>query len=152
MTTQHCSRFVRIKLGLAAVVSSSLLMGCALCRADKNEQQILEDVQWAVSEINGEAVLAGSKVTMQFDPVGRVSGKASCNGYSASYQRDGNSLQVSSLISTKRLCMSPDGLMAQEQRFSDLLQQVVSWQIEEQGQLVLSTQNGNTLVAQSMAE
>ncbi len=150
MELQQKPHFSKYPAIMIATLGSALLAGCALCPGGKTSTPMLEDVQWAVSDINGNIVLADTLVTLNFSKEGKLNGKASCNGYSAAFERDDSSLAVSQLIQTKRLCR-PSSLMEQEQQFTALLKQVNRWEIAEQGQLVLSTASGNTLVAQPVA-
>ena len=146
MKTKQKKRHGLNKTALLAALSSVFLASCALCQGGQQTMSVIEDVQWVVSEIDASAVLPDTVVTLNFSNDGRVSGKASCNGYSGMFERDSSALKVSKLIRTKRYC-HPDSLMEQEQRFSELLQQTVSWSINGQGQLVLATTSGSSIIA-----
>ncbi|MGJ8668896.1 MAG: META domain-containing protein [Oceanococcus sp.] len=146
MKTKQQSRSAVKRTALLGVLSSALLASCALCQGGKQTMPVLEDVQWVVNEMDGRAILPDSLVTMNFSNDGRVSGKASCNGYSGLVERDESTITVSKIIQTKRLCR-PASLMEQEQKFSALLQQTMSWVINEQGQLQMTTQSGASLTA-----
>jgi heat shock protein HslJ len=72
---------------------------------------------------NPKSVLAGSQVTATFGvPKGRVTGSAGCNGYGGGYQAVGEKLSVTELISTKKFCSEPPGVMDQEQQYLTILQ------------------------------
>lgn len=132
--------------GTALILAVAGLTGCALCADKPDAQPLPQDVPWTVSQIDGEALVEGSQVSITFTSEGRVSGRASCNGYSGTYTRTQSQLDISQLMQTKRLC-HPASLMQQEQRFTALLQAVKSWEVDAQGQLHLKTAAGQSLLA-----
>ena len=72
------------------------------------------------------APVAGSLVTAEFGPEGRLSGSAGCNRYVASYSTDGTSLEISGAASTRMFCTEPEGVMEQETAYLALLQTVAA--------------------------
>jgi heat shock protein HslJ len=88
----------------------------------------------------------GTTITLSFDEdtlgeQGTVSGSAGCNTYSADYTY-AETLTMSSPVTTRIAC-EPD-VMEQEQRFLDLLQNVRTYNLEEQ--LLLQTEDGRGLL------
>lgn len=131
---------------LFGLTGMSLVAGCSLFAGGASELPIIEDVQWAVKDIDGQQLVENSVVTLNFASDGKVTGKASCNGYTGAFERVDQQLSVSRLIQTKRLCR-PASVMEQEQRFTALLQDVQSWEINQQGELRLLTATGQSMTA-----
>ncbi len=98
---------------------------------------LLQGAEWAVVEIDGAAILAQPKVTLNFGVDGRLSGKASCNAYTAAYSLTGEGLSITKAALTKMACEEP--LMRQEALFLDVLGRVMAFTIEADGALVLRT-------------
>lgn len=100
--------------------------------------------EWAVTSINGQPVIEGSKVTMQFED-GRVFGAASCNRFMGGYTPgDGLTIELSQMASTMMAC--PDDLMNQEALFLKTLGDVNSYVIDGET-ATLRTADGRTVVA-----
>lgn len=99
------------------------------------EQKTLTDTDWFLSQyyVGGDAVttpLAGSVITATFAPDGRLNGSAGCNTYSASYEMDGSSLKIGPVMTTKKACAEPQGVMEQEAAFLVILEQTDSYEIK----------------------
>lgn len=58
--------------------------------------------------------VAGTEVSMAFTDT-RLSGSAGCNGFTASYTRDGERLTIAPAAATRKMCPTPPGVMEQEQ-------------------------------------
>jgi len=101
----------------------------------------LAAVRWVVEDIDGGGVIDRSRVTLEFDGEGRLSGHASCNRYTASYTRDGDGLTIGPAATTRMAC--PPALMNQERSFLDALAQVRRWAVDASGALVLAGENGD---------
>lgn len=67
------------------------------------------------------AVVAGSTVTIIFEPGGKAGGAAGCNSYSGTYKLDGQSFSVSEVGSTMMAC-ADDKVMQQESAYLAALQ------------------------------
>ncbi len=102
-------------------------------------------------QIEGEAVvlpdprmvLDGTEITLTLAG-GTASGSAGCNTYRAAYSA-GPALSFGPAAATKMACLTPEGLMAQEQRYLELLQDVQDYRIAG-GHLWLRTGGGSYLV------
>jgi heat shock protein HslJ len=106
---------------------------------------LLHGPQWSVVEIDGAAILAQPKVTLNFGVDGRVSGKASCNAYTATYLLTGEGLSFTRSAGAKMACDEP--LMRQEALFLDVLGKVMAFTIEPDGALVLRTADKRSIKA-----
>jgi heat shock protein HslJ len=100
---------------------------------------------WAVSGIDGKAVIGEAVPLLNFEEDGKINGMASCNRFFGGYSLSGEGLAVGPLGSTKMLC-APD-VMAQEAAVLSLLETVAGFAIGPDGQLTLRTSDGRALVA-----
>ena len=96
----------------------------------------LEQDKWSLisygAQGNSEQVLAGTEITAEFDSgKGQVSGSGGCNTYFASYEVDGKSLSLSDIAWTEMACLSPQGVMEQEQEVLALLAEARSFEVED---------------------
>jgi len=95
----------------------------------------LTGTDWVLEGYNtgGDAVssvIAGTTITAEFAPDGRVTGNAGCNHYGGNYTADGANLSISSVYSTLMYCSEPEGVMDQEARYLRLLANVTSYRVE----------------------
>ena len=65
-------------------------------------------------------VIAGSTITLEFNPDGQAGGTGGCNSYGASYQVQGDTLSFGQIISTLMACQQ-EGIGDQEQRYFQAL-------------------------------
>jgi heat shock protein HslJ/uncharacterized lipoprotein YbaY len=110
-------------------VDGSAYRGCG-----GDPAELLTGSEWVVEDI-GQRMIDGSRVTLNFDADGRLSGRASCNTYVASYTLSGDTLSIGKSATTARACGA--ALMDQERSFLDILQNVQRFDISETGALVL---------------
>ncbi len=96
---------------------------------------------WRLTTIGATAVLDGTEITLSFGADNSLAGSAGCNRFSAAYRRDGESLYVSALALTRMACPAPAGVMAQEQRFVELLESALSVE-EADGRLAIVSETG----------
>lgn len=109
----------------------------------------LENIQWQAMAINnGRGGVVSARTTSltsaRFEE-GKLAGNAGCNNYSASYTIADDSLAIGSIMTTRRLCAQPDGIMEQEQEFLQALQQARTFQLERD-RLELRSEQGSLLV------
>jgi heat shock protein HslJ len=109
----------------------------------------LERNKWSLNSYgehrNPELILEGTEITTTFDKgKGEVSGSGGCNTYFASYEINGNNLSISNLAWTERACLSPEGIMEQEQEFLSLLGEAASFQADDTS-LTITCSNGRQL-------
>ena len=109
----------------------------------------LEENKWSLKsygeQSNPEQVLEGTEVTATFDSgEGQVSGSGGCNTYFASYEVKGYNLSISDLAWTEMACISPVGVMEQEQEFLSLLGDAESFQVDDTS-LTIICSNGSQL-------
>lgn len=95
----------------------------------------LVGTRWEATNINNgrggvENVREGTSVTAEFRDDGRFGGSAGCNSYGGKYTATGDSLQLSEAVSTRKMCLEPDGVMEQESAFLALLTTVARFRID----------------------
>jgi heat shock protein HslJ len=103
----------------------------------------LDTRAWALSTINGQPLLPGSAITLQFLN-GHLAGFAGCNDYTGSYTAVDNGdgtfgVTVDRLNTGRRAC--PQEVMTQEDNFTNVLQTATSAAIQE-NMLTVSGPNG----------
>jgi heat shock protein HslJ/uncharacterized lipoprotein YbaY len=116
------------------------LKGCGGDPAD-----LIKGPEWVVEDINRGGIVDRSRATLDFGPDGKLSGRASCNTYTARYALSGEALKISSPALTRKACAQ--SLMQQENKFVAVLKSANRFDIDPQGALVLKTANGRTIVA-----
>ena len=102
-------------------------------------------VEWVVEDIASAGIIDFSRVTLNFDPDGRLYGRASCNRYSGTYHTEGDQLSVGRTAVTMQACAP--ALNNQERRFLDVLQDARGFEIDDTGKLIIRAATGQTLKA-----
>jgi heat shock protein HslJ len=128
---------------VTVLVGGKTLTGCG-----GEPASLLQGAEWAVVEIGGAPLIAGSKVTLDFAPDGRLSGHSSCNRFTSAYTLSGEGLAISKAAGTRMMCEA--ALMDQERRFIEALDAVRNFSIASDGALLLNTGNGQTVKARRL--
>lgn len=105
----------------------------------------LVNTLWQVSQINNQALLENSKVTINFSEQ-KIYGSAGCNQYTADYQLNAPEIKLSTIAVTKKACMAAE-LAEQESRFLTLLGEIKQISTDN-NTLTLSDGSGNQLIAE----
>jgi len=113
------------------------------CGGDR--QRLFRGAVWVVEDLAGTGIIDRSRITIEFLEDNRVAGRASCNRYTGSYLLSGEGIAIGPVASTRMACAP--ALMNQEDRFLSLLDQATSVKIGQQGELLLSTPDGDTIRA-----
>ncbi|HET9044326.1 MAG TPA: META domain-containing protein [Burkholderiales bacterium] len=122
------------------VLDGKKLTGCG-----GDPAALLQGREWVVEDINSKGIIDRSRATLNFGPDGRVSGRSSCNNYTAQYSLTGEGLAVSKAAGTMMAC--EPALMQQESLFLDVLQNVRRFDLGPDGALVLQTDDRRTITA-----
>jgi len=93
------------------------------------------------------SVVLDSHITAEFKD-GRLSGNSGCNNYFASYQVNGNAIQISGAGGTEMFCNEPEGVMDQETAYLKALALAASYQISG-GQLQIADASGKLILIYS---
>ena len=135
----------------------TLLLGAAivlLLGACSQAQSSLDGTSWVLKSYQEDQgkevnVLLGSTTTAQFQST-EVSGISGCNNYSASYQEDKNKLSFGGVATTRKSCLTPPGIMQQEEVFLNAISLVSAYKLK--GSLLQMVDGqGNTLLTFSKA-
>ena len=122
-------------LGLLSGVNSREIRGEQLLLLDKQGELVLkyraetplalENTSWQATGINnGRGGVVSSATTTRVIAMftdGKVSGSAGCNNYSASYEISDSLITIGPVMTSRRQCAEPEGIMAQEQEFLQAL-------------------------------
>jgi heat shock protein HslJ len=106
---------------------------------------LLQGREWAVVEIAGAPLVAGSKVTVAFAADGKLTGQASCNRFTGGYSLSGEGLSLSPGAVTRMAC--GEAVMGQERTFLAALGKVNGFSLAADGSLQLRTFDGRSIVA-----
>lgn len=137
-----------LRLTLIGVVVLALLPPSLTAAQDSDP---LAGTQWTLDSIDGEPVIPGSTITLEFSPERqdagedrRVSGSGGCNGYGGVYSLEGDALTISQIFSTLMAC-ADDAVTTQESAYFLALQATTHYTLEG-NRLTLTTADGETLV------
>lgn len=133
-------------LGLAALSATA---GCEMEHSSNaNTLETVKDSliskEWVVEDMNGKGIIDRSNATLMFAAGDKLSGRSFCNRYFASYTFEPN-FSVGNIGQTKMACAP--ALMNQESLFTNILGHVNSLKITENGTLILSTPEGDSITA-----
>lgn len=104
----------------------------------------LNGTTWELYSLGQYSPIAESKTTIRFEN-GLVSGLGGCNQYGGQYKISGQMLSFGGLYMTEMACMSPEGIMEQEQRYLQFLGDARSFEIFS-GQLQIKQADGEVLI------
>ena len=129
---------------LAVLVAISLVLGGGAALAQATSPVPVLDVEWTLTQMDGESVPADPAITATFASTGALSGFGGCNAYSATWTSDdGIALTVSHLSATLMAC-EPD-VSTREDRYFQLLQAAAGWALDGTA-ITITTADGSTLV------
>ena len=81
--------------------------------------------------------LPGVNTTAQFDDEGNLTGNTGCNSYTANYQLQGDLIAISNIITSKKTCTDPAGIMQMETNFLQNLSATVKVTVDQNNKLIL---------------
>jgi heat shock protein HslJ len=130
---------------LTAVTLAALgLAACALTPEEADEQaERVYGQTWIAEEVAGRPIASGVEPSLVFNPDGKVTGNAGCNGYFGSVIIDGEAMSFGNLGATRKLC--PEPTMTQEGNLLQALDSTRGYRLEQDG-LELLDGAGATLV------
>lgn len=125
------------------ILIAYLLTACDVIGGDTSpsDSTALESKTWVLISYGEEdrlqAVIEGTEITVIFNPgEAEVHGSAGCNNFFGSYETAGSELSVSNIAFTEMACLTPEGVMDQEQLFLSMLTAAEGFQVQE-GQLTI---------------
>jgi heat shock protein HslJ len=97
--------------------------------------QDLAGTSWEVISYNTgtqavTSVIIGTEITAEFSEDGTLSGNASCNQYSATYETDGDTISIGPAVMTEIFCSEPEGVMDQESRYLAALETAEIYKVQ----------------------
>ena len=121
------------KITIAGMLLVFIVIGLAACSP---QDSMLYDTEWflrSYGEQNDlQVIIEDTEITATFNSAeGEVSGSAGCNTYFASYEVRDNELSLFEMAFTEMACVSPDGVMEQEQEFLTILAGAQSFQADD---------------------
>ena len=131
-------------------MGSLLLVRVAGEATSGNESDSLAGTQWTIVTIAGDSVGNDSRAALNFGPDGQLSGNTSCNAFSGSYSLTGEELTAGQMVVTMMAC--PEPLNELERRFLGILADTADISFNSEGLLVITGQNGESLIAKPTAE
>lgn len=106
-----------------------------------------------VAGMDTERPIEGTEITLtianpalQLNEAQTVTGSSGCNTYQAAMTSGVDTVTFSDITMTDMGCVSPPGIMDQEQRYLELLGEVTSHNVYNAGALQLTTADGTTLI------
>ena len=114
----------RLSFPVLTVLLASMLSACTN-RAQSTTADLTGLTQWQLIELDGKTAIAESMLTLSID-LDRMTmaGSAGCNRFSTRFEVSGPQLELGGIGLTKRMCAHPDGVMAQEAAFVQVLKAV----------------------------
>lgn len=107
------------------------------------------EARWVLADIEGIGTIEGTDVSLQFNPLGTLSGHAGCNRVSGNAELGEGVVKIGPLASTKMACADP--IMDQELRFLDALPRAQVWRVEG-GSLYFDAADGSPLLRFAVAK
>ena len=109
------------------------VIGLAACSAPNS---MLNDTKWFLRSYGEQnnliAIIEDTEITATFDSAeGEVRGSGGCNTYFARYEVKGSKLSIFEMTWTEIGCISPEGVMEQEQEFLSLLADAQSFEADD---------------------
>jgi heat shock protein HslJ len=125
---------------LISLFALALVLGLAACSGAVPSTD-LKGTSWALVEISGQPVVAGSSPTLSFDEE-QAGGNGSCNSFGGEYTLDNGKLTFGPLMSTMMYC---EETMEQETAYLAALQSAATYQMQDGRLLILDTDGGVVL-------
>lgn len=142
---------MKSRFGQTAVLTLTLLFLLAACQQPDAATDggslpgsALDGTTWTMTSMAKTNPLPGAEITAGFMD-GQMSGSTGCNNYFYSYKTEGQRIFLEGGGWTEMACMTPDGVMEQESRFLDYLNQVERYQLTAE-ELQLVTPDGEVLI------
>ncbi len=133
------------------ILTAFILTACDVIGGDRgsSDATILESKSWVlVSYGTGDHLqtpLEGIEITATFNPdENTIQGSSGCNHYFGEYKISGSELSLSNIAWTEMACLTPEGVMEQEQVFLSILAAAESFKIQED-QLIIFAADGRLL-------
>jgi heat shock protein HslJ len=131
------------KMVLSMGLFAALLV-LAACASSSQGGGDLTGQVWGLSELAGNSLEADTGISAQFTSDGQVSGSAGCNQYAGTYTVSGDTIEISSPLSSTMMACAPD-IMVQETAYLKALENARTY-AASRDKLTLSGPEGNELL------
>lgn len=128
-----------ISIGLFA-----LLLVLAACASSSQGGGDLTGQVWGLTELAGNSLVADTGISAQFTSDGQVSGSAGCNQYAGTYTVSGDTIEISSPLSSTMMACPPE-IMVQETAYLKALENARTYTVSRD-QLTMTGPEGNDLL------
>lgn len=133
-----------------ALLAAGWLAGCG---SGISLDEPIEGPVWRLEQLGGAAIASSGDPQrdpqLQFDRRnGRVSGSGGCNRVTGTFERNGSSLRMNQLASTRAACADP-ARSANEAQFFAALQSTTSYRLQGNSRMSLLDAGGRTLAVLS---
>ncbi|MFX0545110.1 META domain-containing protein [Roseovarius sp. S1116L3] len=140
----------RIILGFVILAATGIAAISALVAQDRGGPA-LTGGEWGIEYIGERGVIDRSPAMLSFQPDGALAGNASCNRLVGTYTAGpGDAIELSPTATTRMACVP--ALMEQEQRLLTLLPEIMRYEIDGTGALVLTARDGQTIRAHRLTD
>jgi len=116
----------------------------------------LQGVSWQLGSFNsGNALLSNTvteNITAVFDENGRLSGFAGCNQFSCSFKINGDKMELSPIMTTRKYCESPENVMETEAGFISALEATVRYRIQNEELTLLNDEDKPAVIFRKSKE
>ncbi|KPK93714.1 MAG: hypothetical protein AMJ88_06905 [Anaerolineae bacterium SM23_ 63] len=128
-----------VKIGVMIfILIAFILTACSVIGGDTgySDAAVLGSKTWVLISFGTEGqlqtVLEGVEITATFNhDEAEVSGSSGCNHYFGDYKVTGSGLSLSNIGWTEMACITPEGVMEQEQVFLAMFAAAESFEIQE---------------------
>ncbi|MEJ2757169.1 MAG: META domain-containing protein [Anaerolineales bacterium] len=128
-------------LSLFILVFITGLAGCSAMHPGES----LNGSSWTCIQLNGHSLLPGTHISISFSQ-NRFSGTAGCNQYGGSYKTSGIRFSTEASIEmTAMACLTPEGIMAQEQEYTSALTSAATFTLDG-NQLEMQNADGESVL------
>lgn len=114
---------MKLKILTFLTFTTMLLSSCGTIAGDP-----LDGTAWELYTYGSTHAIEDSITTISFEN-GQLNGRGGCNQYGGEYQISGSTITLDKLYMTEMACMSPEGIMEQEQLFLQYLEDAQRYEI-----------------------
>jgi len=115
------------------------------CGGDPTD--LLTGGAWQVTALGDAALIEPERLSLNFLDAGRVAGSGGCNRFAGGFGLTGEGLHFGPMASTMMAC--PEPLMEQERRMLDALEQVMAFDVDGRGRLLLMAEDRLTVLIEA---
>jgi heat shock protein HslJ len=151
MVKKECEKMKDLLVALVLIAAAVFMSACGsgnIIPPPQGEgvELALEGTKWALTEMNGEALIPNTQVTLSFNE-NVLGGNAGCNSYGGEYVAGpGGALQIEDVFRTLMACLEPVGLMEQEDEYLSALERADSYVLDNDTLIIMDAAGASILV------